>query len=136
VQAFRHQQKGRTLLNAILILAGIGLIGAGVVSLKNSYKLTGQGEITEGAATGRGGFAGLHPEIEFASPAGGKIGYRQTGIVFGLKPGQVVNVIYLPSDPVRTASVNTIGGVWGDAVLFLLFGLIAFSVGVKMNQDI
>ncbi len=136
MQTFKQGQAGRTLVNTILILAGIGLIGAGAVALKNAYKLIGQGETAEATVTGRSSFAGLHPEIEFVSPAGGKIGYRQTGITFGLKPTQKVDVIYLPSDPINSASINTVGGVWGDAVLFFLFGLLAFFVGMKMNEDI
>ena len=132
----RHGQIGRTLLSAVLILAGLGLIGAAGLSLKTSYRLVKQGESAQGKATGRSGFAGIHPEIEFGLPNGGKVGFRQGGIVFGLKAAQPVGILYLPADPAGSASVSTFGGIWGSAVFLAAIGLVVLLVGTKSGEDI
>lgn len=72
---------------------------------------------------------GSHPEIKFTTQDGKEIEYPQSGLIFGYKIGDKVEVLYDAQNPQR-ASINTFGAIWGFPVLVLTLGLIFVIVGI------
>jgi hypothetical protein len=71
---------------------------------------------------------GSHPEIKFITKDGREIEYPQSGLIFGYKIGDKVEVLYDSQTPKR-ASINTFGALWGFPVLLFILGLIFIIVG-------
>lgn len=75
-------------------------------------------------------FGPSHPEIEFTDAAGEKVSYVQGGWVSGLKVGDAVTVLYRPTAPAGTASIDGPGALWFGPVIPGLVGLAFVARGI------
>ena len=113
----------------LIILIGVGLLSAAIATSMSTRAFIGRASVAEGVVVSL--FAnGTHPNIEFTSATGRKIAYMQGGFIFGYRPGDRVNVLYLPDDPNGLPCINSFGALWfweiglfSLAVLFLAAGV-------------
>jgi hypothetical protein len=60
---------------------------------------------------------GSHPQIEFQTASGESVSYPQGGMIFGMKPGDVVTVLYLADRPKLSATIEAVGALWFSTIL-------------------
>jgi hypothetical protein len=77
---------------------------------------TGNGEVVALNA------GGSHPQIQFTTEAGQKVSFPQGGLIFGYHPGEQVRVLYTPSDPAKSHTVDAFGALWFVPMLLTLLG--------------
>lgn len=65
---------------------------------------------------------GSHPQVEFVTRSGERISYPQGGMIYGMKVGDKVTVLYQPDAPARTATIDRFGAVWNWTLLALILG--------------
>lgn len=74
-----------------------------------------------------------HVDVRFAAVTGETIDYGQNGDVC-LHAGQAVNVLYEPSSPRQTATVDSTGALWGSTFwtggMGIVFLLATLGVGL------
>lgn len=63
---------------------------------------------------------GSHPQIEFVTRAGERISYPQGGMIYGMKVGNKVTVLYRADAPAETATIDRLGAVWNWTLLLLI----------------
>ena len=71
---------------------------------------------------------GSHPEIKFTTGDGKEVEYPQSGLIFGYKTGDTVEVLYDSQNP-KKASINSFGALWGFPALIFVLGLLFIIVG-------
>jgi hypothetical protein len=72
---------------------------------------------------------GSHPQIDFQTASGETISYPQGGLIFGMKPGDAVTVLYQPDNPKATATIDAVGALWFSTALPGTLGVILLLVG-------
>ncbi|WP_322047526.1 DUF3592 domain-containing protein [Paraburkholderia sp. J67] len=75
---------------------------------------------------------GSHPQIEFVTRTGDRISYPQGGMIFGMKVGDKVTVLYRPEAPSIRPTIDRIGAVWGAELTLLFIGFVTM-VGALTN---
>jgi hypothetical protein len=95
----------------VFTLAGIGLLAGAFWSYAMTrnfiiHAKTGNGEVVALNA------GGSHPQIQFTTEAGQKVSFPQGGLIFGYHPGEQVRVLYTPSDPAKSHTVDAFGALW------------------------
>jgi hypothetical protein len=63
---------------------------------------------------------GSHPQIEFVTKAGERSSYAKGGMIYGMKVGDRVTVLYRSEEPSLRPTIDKFGAVW-DATLTSLF---------------
>ncbi|MCA7903382.1 DUF3592 domain-containing protein [Burkholderia cepacia] len=75
---------------------------------------------------------GSHPQVEFVTKAGQRVSYPQGGMIYGMKVGDKVTVLYQEDAPLRSATIDRFGAVWNWTLMALIFG-VGFIVFSLMN---
>jgi hypothetical protein len=112
----------------IFIGVGVLVILAALVWAVSTYQFINQAATAQGEVI-KLNSGGSHPEIKFTLPDGQEIEYPQSGLIFGYKVGDKVEILYDAKNP-KNASLNTFGALWGFPVLILTLGLIFVIVGI------
>jgi len=123
-------------------IGSILVIAAGAVLLMiAAHSAWGSFGFLRGAARANGtvtalNAGGSHPQIAFQTASGETISYPQGGLIFGVKPGDAVTVLYSADNPKQTATIDTVGALWfttiltgGLGAIFLLAGTLAARQG-------
>ncbi len=77
---------------------------------------------------------GSHPQIEFQTAAGEAISYPQGGLIFGMKPGDAVTVLYQAADPKASATLDAVGAIWFSTMLPGALGGILLLAATLMGR--
>jgi hypothetical protein len=64
-----------------------------------------------------------HVQVSFVTAAGASIQYAQNGEVC-LETGQAIDVLYDPAAPKATATVNSVGALWGGSIWTGILGVV------------
>lgn len=75
---------------------------------------------------------GSHPQVEFVTKNGQRVSYPQGGMIYGMKVGDKVTVLYQEDAPRRTATIDRFGAVWNWTLMALIFG-VGFIFFALMN---
>jgi len=109
-----------------MMLIGVGLlVGAGFAGLER-HRFVEAAERAQ-AVVPRLNAGGSHPQIEFTTASGQKVSYALGGLIFGYRPGDRVEVLYLPAEP-RKACIDAFGAKWFWPLM--LAGLGVFFTGL------
>lgn len=130
-ESFTNQ---KVMLSALFAVIGIGLLVIAAVTGMAKRSFARNAARAQGVVV-RLNAGGSHPEIEFADVSGQRISYPQGGLIFGYRPGDKVNVLYLPNDPRRTACLDTFGALWFVPSLLAIMGVLFVIAGVMRSLE-
>ena len=71
---------------------------------------------------------GSHPQIDFADATGKAVSFPQGGLIFGYAVGDSVTVLYRAESPSSTASLESLGALWGANLMVGMFAIV-FTAG-------
>lgn len=115
-----------------LLFGGIGiafLVISGFTGL-HTWRFTHTASAAKGAVT-REDYGCAHVRVRFQTQAGEAIEYSQNGEIC-LHAGQEVKVFYDPSMPAQTATVDSIGALWGTTLWVGVMGAV-FLAGALLG---
>lgn len=101
----------RRLTTWVFIGVGVVLLVVAIRNGAGTYGFIRAATRVEGKVLGLNP-GGSHPRISFTPKPGETISFPQGGLIFGLRPGDTVQVLFRPEHPARTATVGTIGALW------------------------
>lgn len=107
----------------VFTLVGVGLmISAGVWAVSTQHFVaraaSAPGEVVKLNA------GGAHPEVRFTTAAGQVIEYPQSGMIWGYRVGDKVEVLYEAENPTGSAVIHTPGALWGFVMMDFLLGAV------------
>lgn len=111
------------------LVVGGGLLIAAVATILNTLDFLDTSLVAPGQVIELN-HGGSHPEVAFTTQRGERVSYPQNGLIFGLKPGDEVQVRYLPDSPRTSARADLFGSIWGWSIVTGSIGLIALAVGL------
>lgn len=120
---------GERLLGLLFALIGIALLGIAVHIVLDRREFLAHAQIADGIVT-RLNAGGSHPEIAFTTRRGERVSYPQGGFIAGYRPGQQVQVRYLPERPAASALVDDRGALWGTSAMVGAMGLVFALLGL------
>lgn len=113
----------------LFLLVGAGLMIAAIATTFNTLDFLQTSLVAPGHVTELN-HGGSHPEVAITTRSGERVSYPQNGLIFGLKPGDEVQVRYLPDSPRTSARADLVGSIWGWSIVTGLIGFIALVVGL------
>jgi hypothetical protein len=123
---------GTATVSAVLALVlGLAAIG-GAVYIGWDFDQDYQGALSADGVVTSLNAGGSHPEIEFTTATGETVSYPQGGMIFGYQPGDRVRVLYLPSAPRETATLDAFGARYSWACFLGAAGCMPLVLGVVM----
>jgi hypothetical protein len=119
----------------VFAILGVILLVVAIRNAVATYGFIRTATRVEGKVVGLNA-GGSHPQISFIAGQGGPVSYPQGGLIFGFRPGDRVEVLFSPSNPAGTATINAVGAVWsatllpgGIAALLLVLALTLLCAG-------
>jgi hypothetical protein len=101
----------RRLTTWVFVIVGVVLLMVAIRNAVGTYGFIRTATRVEGKVVGLNA-GGSHPQIRFAPKQGETISFPQGGLIFGLRPGDTVPVLFRPENPAGTATVGAIGALW------------------------
>jgi hypothetical protein len=114
-----------------IVVIGIGLLVAAAISAHSTREFIRTSIVVPGHVV-KLNAGGYHPQIEFVTREGEHVTYPQSLFISRMKVGDQCEVRYLPDNPIPTATLNRLDGVW-SAVIFLAVMGCGFIVCGLMN---
>ena len=114
--------------SVVITLVGVILLAIALYTAWNTFTFlrTATRAIGTVSALNAGG---SHPQIDFQTEAGQPVSYPQGGLIFGMKTGDTVTVLYSAADARATATIEAVGALWFGTILMGGLGAI-FVLGV------
>ncbi|HEY1412418.1 MAG TPA: DUF3592 domain-containing protein [Rhodopila sp.] len=101
----------RRLTTWVFVVVGVILLVVAIRNAVGTYGFIRTATWVEGKVVGLN--AGRsHPQISFTPKQGETISFPQGGLIFGLRPGETVRVLFRPENPAGTATIGAIGALW------------------------
>ena len=101
----------RRLTTWAFVVVGVILLMVAIRNAVGTYGFIRAATRVEGKVVGLNA-GSSHPQISFTPKQGETISFPQGGLIFGLRPGETVQVLFRPENPVATATIGTIGALW------------------------
>ena len=123
-------EDGRTpaFISALVVAIGLGLLFVSVSSGRSAYQLIADGSSAQGVVTK---VNGAHLTVEFKSTNGDAFRYLQSGLIWGYRVGDRVQVLYTSSDPRGTACISAAGALWFPTGIMAFLGGSLFLGGLS-----
>ncbi len=118
----------RKLKLLLFTLIGVIMILGSVIWILMNYQFASRANSATGTVVGLNA-GGSHPQIRFTATNGKVVEFSQSGLIFGYKIGDEVEVLYDPETP-QKASLNTFGALWGFPLLGVVLGVCFASVSL------
>ena len=112
----------------VFLVLGLALLVFGFRSALETHTFVRSAVRTEGIVS-KLNAGELHPQIDFTTMNNMDISYPQGGLVFGLRPGEKVEVLFDAGNPAETATVNTVGAVWFTTLMLSGLGALSILMG-------
>lgn len=124
-----NNSTGATKLKLLLFtFIGIMILLGSVIWVVMNYQFASRAASAKGTVI-KLSAGGSHPEIRFTTADGKVVEYSQSGLIFGYREGDEVEVLYDPDTP-QKASLSTFGAMWGFPLLGFVLG--ACFTGVSL----
>lgn len=117
----------------VLTIIGILMIIGSLIWMVRNYQFVSRAVSAKGTVISLNA-GGSHPQIRFTAGDGKPVEYSQSGLIFGYRPGDEVEVLYDPEAP-QKASVNTFGAMWGFPFLGFLIGACFAAVSLWYSTE-
>jgi hypothetical protein len=112
----------------VFMVVGLVLLSYSVRSAPETRSFVLRATRAEGTVT-KLNAGGSHPQIRFTTAEDRDISYPQGGLIFGLRPGEKVEVLFDAVNPCGTATVNAVGAVWFTALMLGMLGTVFLVTG-------
>lgn len=119
------------MIRIVIIGIGVGLLIAAAVAVISVRTFRKTASVAEGVVV-RLNAGGSHPQIEFAATSGEKVSVPQGGLVWGLQPGDKVNVLYDAARPAVSARLDSLGSLWFLPLLLSFIGAAFVVTGLPL----
>ena len=130
----RRSMKAGAVIEAILILAGLGLLAKGAMAGTSAFRLVHKAEITEGTGTVAGiSNYGFTVDVQFTASADRMAAFTQDYFPSYYHVGDQVPIIYDGANPSH-AVINKFSTIWFDTIFFSLAGLIVAGFGFNLRN--
>jgi hypothetical protein len=102
--------------SVLFTVAGAVLVAIALYNAWNTYGFV-RSATRAGGTVAALNAGGSHPQIAFQTETGEAISYPQGGLIFGMKPGDAVTVLYRADNPRATATIDAAGALWFSTAL-------------------
>jgi hypothetical protein len=126
----RTKTRGGAVIEAILIIAGLALMGKALMNGATSFKFTARAEPVDGIIASIMDY-GFTAEIQFAAGPGGGQAFAQHGLFFTQQTGDHVPVIY--ESATGLAAVNRISALYFDSFEYGIPALFFLILGFRLR---
>ena len=126
-----YLRKGGTVLEILIIVAGLALLGKAFTTGAATYKLVNLAEPSDGVITGTADY-GFTVHVQFAAEKGVLYVFDQTGFIHGREVGDRVPVLYDPQNP-NNATLHLAGAIWFKPIIFTLGAVVLLLIGSHMR---
>ena len=124
------RRRKKRVKTACAMAIGIVLLAVAAFTMRSNLEFLQTSIIVRGEVV-RLNAGGSHPQIEFVTKTGERVSYAQGGMIYGMKPGDRVDVRYLPDRPSQSATVDKFGAVWNWTLVALIMGVGALVAGLS-----
>jgi hypothetical protein len=126
-----YLRKGGTLLEIIIILAGLAMLVKTFEVGASTYKFVNLSEQADGVVNGTADH-GLTLNVQFAAMKGTLYVFTQTGPFFSYQVGDKIPVLYDPDYPAN-GMVHSAASIWSKPLFFLFIGVALLLVGSHLR---
>ena len=126
-----YLRKGGTVLEILIIVAGLAMLAKAFTTGATTYKLVNLAESADGVISGTANY-GFTAYVQFAAEKGVIYVFTQTGFIHGRNVGDRVPVLYNPQDP-SDATLNMSGAIWFWPIVYTMVAILLLLIGSHLR---